>query len=333
MPKGGRKRTSRTTWREALRLLLAQSWESNYGLGLLALVAAPAFGSGIFDALASGLKWLGVREGLAYLAAGVLPLALLVVGVWLYIALRVPAERGLGNHANVEPRRAMIAALSPLFPVPERIRGSVGNPYPDVQEFLRDVNMQIDANRLAPEQARKVVWDRACTTNFGPLMLAVEVHSARLQYLYLATTPGETGTWHQYDAIKAALERLYPRLQVYPLQLPNENDVVAIAGALDQGIHSILTKAPREGERLVTGDLIIDFTGSTAAYTAGANLAALDDFLALQYTSQRTDIQLWDENGKGRDPQELDRLGKILEVRTNHTLAPKLAPEVQTTRL
>lgn len=312
--------------------MLSQSWESNYWLGLLALVAAAAFGSGIFDALASGLKWLGVREGLAYLAAGVLPLVFLVLGVWLFIAVRVPAQRGLGNHVNVAPRRAMIAALSPFFPVPERIRGPIGNPYPDVQEFLLDVNTQIDVNGLKPEQARQVVWDRACTTNFGPLMLAVEVHSARLQYLYLATTPGDRGTWHQYDTIKAALERLYPGLQIHPLELPNENDVVGIAGALDRAIHSILTKAPREGERLITEELIIDFTGCTAAYTAGANLAALDDYLALQYTSQRTDIQLWDSNGAGRDSHQLARLGKILEVRTNHTLAPKLAPEVQTTR-
>jgi len=158
--------------------------------------------------------------------------------------------------------------------------------------------------------------DNIMLSTWGPLVAAVEHHSAKLTHVFLVCTRGQTGSAADIPVATRVVQSFAPSAACIPVTLPDANDVGCIASLVNNTF-----AVARSEHGLSAGDIIADMTGGTAAMSAGIAIATLPVDRHLQYLRQDCPLVA---NGIARTQQELSDAEAIIQVVTNPGL---VAPE------
>lgn len=224
------------------------------------------------------LSWFGWRPaaGLArstvelFFPAVVFACAVVLLGRYVRRQEAGIVEEPAGG--KVYPHRGLVASLS-WFSVP-------GGRDPEVSRRLRE---EIEA-ALAPAAGsgpnhRDHVLCLLYRTNWGPLAAAVELHGARLRYVWLLCTPAAADGYPLMERCIGFLTDGRAAVEAIPIA---DNNSVSETRLKVQSIYETQVKLAGLRENQV----IADMTGGTAAMTAGVILATLDEQRHVEYLSQ-----------------------------------------------
>ena len=129
----------------------------------------------------------------------------------------------------------------------------------------------------------------AFASTWGTLWAAAEHHRRALQHCWLVCTTGESGTEDLFEAAQRLVQAAaFRKVKCYCVLIPDAYDVGEIVAVIDD----VYRELP---PGLNADDVIADFTGGTAAMTAGMVLATLDRQRKIQYLRQDKALLRGDE--------------------------------------
>lgn len=154
-------------------------------------------------------------------------------------------------------------------------------------------------------------------SNWGPLVVALEHHKSQLEYCWIVATAevdDRPGSADQFDAAKEVVQYFAGEdvhcVKGFPEKGIHPNNVRQVAHTVNAIYRDASTLNLKEE------DIIADFTGGTAAMTAGMVLSTISERRKIQYLSQLNKLTLYDTHA--RDQRDLLKMEVLQEVYTSY---------------
>jgi hypothetical protein len=151
--------------------------------------------------------------------------------------------------------------------------------------------------------------------NWGPMAFVVRYHAPTLEHCWLIVTKG--GSAGHFNHAEQFIKRLVERqIHIHCVEIENENEIDETANSVSGLYRELTRKGP-----LQPSDVIADFTGGTAAMSAGMIIATLNEKENIEYVNQRADLTSTLTHQQVRDqkiiisPRTSLRMAKILTGR------------------
>ena len=165
-------------------------------------------------------------------------------------------------------------------------------------------------SRLSEESAR----EELLKSNWGPLVVAVEHHSGKLEHCWLVCTAGGSET--QYGVAEKVVRRFGgSKVRCHEVVLNDPTDVGSIVAKVSQ-----IYRQAALAHDLGPNDIIADFTSGTAAMTGGMILATIDDNRKIEYLRQEKGALV--VSGRALSAEEIRAQCLLVEVSTTRALLP-----------
>ena len=244
---------------------------------------------------------------------------LAVLLMWLHELREGRTAPGVDHLAPPEPCQGLIWMLSPYTARDSQIRGTdrIRDDLPDQERpgfLVREAHfLQVRLQDADAKQGRPWLRAELLRSNWGPLVVAVEHHAARLRHCWIACTPGSQA---QFDAAQWVVHAFAGPKATCHQRHCDQNDI----GDVVNSINYIYEEALMGGASLAPHEVIADFTGGTAAMSGGMVVATIEEERQIEYVRQ--DRPLF-RGSTPLTPAEMRQRGVLVAVRTTRRLVPE----------
>ncbi len=280
---------------------------------------------GVFAALSGAILWDIRFKGasnpstavVSAVVALLLSLAFLgVVALLFYFKYKSGMSKRMSALEPPPKHAGLILMLSPYSMRHNEPTAAASTTFDALRNLIKAASHPTDAH----------YWHEALLqSNWGPLAIAVEHHTPSLKHCWLLCTEGEKGSWRQYETARDVLRACVPASDIafHQVAIDDANDLTHTLVAVE-GIY--------RGRTLAPGDIIADFTGGTAAMSAGMILATLDENQDVEYVRQDIPLVELDKQGAIRrvlDSDEVVAQRALVSIGTSPSLIQRYLAQPQ----
>ncbi len=204
-----------------------------------------------------------------------------------------PAETTLELEPPV-PHQGLILLLSPFF----NRRGACA---------FESAEIALQALSTKPID---IVRGEILKSNWGPPLVAVEHHSPVLKCCWILCTEGRDGSACEFETAKKIFQR-FTDAKFVPISVNSAHDISSMVPVVEA------IYGPGENQNIPPGQIIADFTGATAAMSAGMVLATLDKDRKIEYLRQDRPLDI---AGNALTKQQILESRALVTVKTSLAL-------------
>jgi hypothetical protein len=139
----------------------------------------------------------------------------------------------------------------------------------------------------------------------------VEHHASILKHCWILCTKGQGGSAGQFDTARGILVLCAPNAEFRQVTVSDAHDVSCIVPIVEAIYH------PGENYDIDPSRIIADFTGGTAAMSAGMILATLNEDRQVEYLRQDRPL---DDQGSALTKEEILKCKALVTIKTTPAL-------------
>ena len=161
--------------------------------------------------------------------------------------------------------------------------------------------------------------EQSLTSNWGPMIVAVEHHREKLLHCWMLCSPEAKPT---FEAARELVKRLAPDVNCYPMDAEEPFSIVAVQKVVD----GIYAEALNQPYSLSPNQVICDITSGLTPLSGGMILATLDEARPLEYLVQGIPlVSKVDGALKALSADDIRKLQVLVSIKTSGDVVQEAA--------